>query len=67
MYFNEIFVRKMNWLFLVFVILWLGYKRKKCREEEILKINYFMCVKIKYRFYSYVYMYENDYYEKKCI
>lgn len=66
MHFNEISARKMNWLFPALVTLWLGYKRKKCREEEILKINYSMCAKIKYRFYSYVYMHENDHYEKKC-
>lgn len=64
MHFNDKPTRKMNRLFPVLVTLWLDYKRGENRNEEIFKINYSMCGKMKYRFYSYVYMYENDHYEK---
>lgn len=65
MHFNERSTRKMNWLIPALVTLWLGYKRKKKElEEGILKINYSMCAKMKYRFISYVYMHETDHYKK---
>ena len=38
----------MNQLFAALVSLWIGYKRKKkIKEEEIPKINYFMFAKMK--------------------
>lgn len=62
----------MNWLFPALVTLGMGYKRKKkFREEEISKINYFMFAKVKCRLYSYVYMHEIEHYKKnklfKCV
>lgn len=60
MHFNERSTRQMNWLFPALVILWLGYKKKKkIREEGILKINYSMYAKIKDRFYSCLYARHN--------
>lgn len=68
MHFNERSTRKMNQLFAALVSLWVGYKRgKKIKEKEIPKINCFMFAKMKYRWYSYIYMHEIDHCEKKIV
>lgn len=66
MHFNERSTRKMNQLFAALVSLWIGYKRKKkLRRKKFLKSITLCLQKMKYRWYSYIYMHEINHYEKK--